>query len=305
MNEFENGTKRLVGDKLCVYYEGYWIRFYTPPVETLLQKKNLIERLTRRAFHHTESGINTPSEKLDLARKAYEAQQDPEKKRVNGAMLAGALFNRATAIFTIVVDLEQKGVKISPTDELMRKCGEYLQEAMELGKIVRHYSGQEGIDELWGEPIKAYTTSIEGFYETRYIKIAQAMREIDATASKLCQVFSRFNPFAAVCPQVLAFAEAAKQEAETRRRDPAIFDVWPNFVTTGESLLKFKPVTPGNANDLVQRHVSDGTYILRDGKNLLTYLAELRVPMPQTIKVFLNRCDQYAVKTAELDLLSG
>lgn len=302
MNEVENGTKRQFRDKLCVCYEGYWIRYYTPPKETLLEKKNLIERLTRRAFHHTESGINTPSDKLNFARKAYEAQQDPEKKRVNGAMLAGALFNRATAIFTIVVDLEQKGVKISPTDELMRQCGEYLHEAMELGKIVRHYSGQEGIDELWGEPIKAYTTSIKEFYVTRYIKIAQAMRDIDNTARKLCQIFTRFNLFQAVCPLVLAFAEAAKQEAETRRRDPAIFNIWPKFVTTGESVLKFEPASPPHANDLIQRHISEGMYLLRDGKNLLTYLAELRVPMPKTTQTFLDRCDRYDAKTTELDL---
>lgn len=300
MNEIENGTKRQFGDKQCVYYEGYWIRYYTPPKETLLEKKNLIVRLTRRAFHHTESGINTPSEKLDLARKAYEAQQDPEKKRVNGAMLAGALFNRATDIFTIVVDLQQKGVKISPTDTLMHQCGEYLHEAMELGKIVRHYSGQEGIDELWGEPIKAFTTSIQDFYISRYIKIAQAMREIDTTAKKLCQIFTRFNLFADVCSLILDFAEAAKQEAETRRRDPAMFDIWPNFVTTGENVLKFKPKSPGFRDDLIQRHLIEGMYVLRDGKNLLTYLAELRVPMPKTTQIFMDRCDQYDKKTTEL-----
>ena len=37
------------------------------------------------------------------------ARQDPARKRVNGAMLAGALFNRAADIFTTVVDLADKG----------------------------------------------------------------------------------------------------------------------------------------------------------------------------------------------------
>lgn len=220
-------------------------------------------------------------------------------------MLAGALFNRATHIFTIFVDLEHKGVKIDPSEELMKQCGEYFREAMELGKMVRHYSGQEGIDELWGEPIKAFTMSIEEFYVTRYIKIAQAMRDIDAASRKLCQIFQRFDLFAAVCPIIHAFAEAAKQEAETRRRDPAILDVWPNFVTSGEEVLQFKPSSPSGANHDVHRHISEGLHILREGKNLLTYLAELRVPMPETTKVFLERCDRYDTKTVGLRLISN
>ena len=57
-------------------------------------------------------------------------------------MLAGALFNRAADIFTTVVDLEAKGVHISPDNELMRQCGEFFGEALELGKTVKHYSGQ-------------------------------------------------------------------------------------------------------------------------------------------------------------------
>ena len=64
-------------------------------------------------------------------------------------MLAGALFNRATDIFTNVVELAERGVFLSPTSDLMRKCGRCLKEALDLGEQVKHYSGHEGIDELW------------------------------------------------------------------------------------------------------------------------------------------------------------
>ncbi|MGC4093589.1 MAG: hypothetical protein QM756_37965 [Polyangiaceae bacterium] len=38
--------------------------------------------------------------------------------------------------------------------------------------MVLHRSGEEGIDELWGEPFKAFAFPIEEFYKSRYIKIA-------------------------------------------------------------------------------------------------------------------------------------
>ena len=113
MSDPANATTREVDGKQEVYYDGYWIRWYEPPHDNLQEKKALIDSLTRRAFHHTESGINTPGDKLDVARTCYEQAKNPDCKRVNGAMLAGALFNRATDIFTTVVDLEEKGVHIS------------------------------------------------------------------------------------------------------------------------------------------------------------------------------------------------
>ena len=94
--------------------------------------------------------INTPGSKVDAARKAWNDEVDLDRKRVNAAMLAGALFNRATDIFTSIVDLEEKGVDVSPNNELMRACSESFEEALELGKYVKHTSGHDGVDELWG-----------------------------------------------------------------------------------------------------------------------------------------------------------
>lgn len=298
----KNGTRKEIDAKSCIYYDGYWIRYYAPPSESLAEKKLLIDTLTRRLFHHTEHGINTPGESLDLARKAYDSEQDPARKRVNGAMLAGALFNRAADIFTTVVDLAEKGVHISPDNELMRQCGDYFQEALELGKTVKHYSGHEGIDELWGEPLKAFTLSIEDFYETRYVKIAQTMRNIDAVGARMCELFSDDPAFPGVCPLILELCAAAKLEIETIRSDPVIFEVWPRFVAAGEALLAYRAQTPRLATSEERRLVDQGMRLISDGNDLLTYISGARVPMPKSTREYLERCNAYDERRRALPL---
>ena len=291
--EPRNGTRRRIGDKECVYYDGYWIRYYDPPEETLEEKKKLIDLLTRRLFHHTELGINTPSDKLDAARDAYERETDPRRKRVCGAMLAGALFNRATEIFTTIVELAGKGVETSPDNELMRECEACFVGALELGKSVKHYSGHEGIDELWGEPLKAFSMSMVDCYEGRYAKIAQTMRDIDRVADALIEVIEQDERLTGAKPLVRAFSRAAKEETETMRTDEATFDVWPEFVACGERLLEFRPrlLTPTKSDDL--RPIDTTLCLLHEGKNVLTYLAGARVPMPKSTREFIGSCRQH------------
>ena len=288
-----NGARCRVGDKECIYYDGYWIRYYAPAEETLAAKQQLIELLTRRLFHHTELGINTPSDRLDTAREAYERETDPRRKRVCGAMLAGALFNRATDIFTSIVDLAAKGIETSPDNELMRECEDCFVEALKLGKTVKHYSGHEGIDELWGEPLKAFSMSMIDCYWSRYAKIAQAMRDIDRIAAAIIEQIDDDERLCGAKPLVHAFSQAAKEETETMRTDVATFDVWPEFVACGERLLDFRPPAPMSGDEQVQRRVEDGLRLLREGKDLLTYLAGARVPMPKSTKEFLELCRRY------------
>ena len=298
----KNGTRKEIDAKPCIYFDGYWIRYYPPPRESLTAKKYLIDSLTRRLFHHTEHGINTPGESLDLARQAFNGEQDPARKRVNGAMLAGALVNRAADIFTTVVDLADKGVHISPDNELMRACGEYFQEALELGKSVKHYSGHEGIDELWGEPLKAFALSIEDFYATRYVKIAQTMSNIDKLGGRMCELFADDAVFAGIGALIVEVCEAAKLESETIRTDSVIFEVWPRFVAAGEALLAFRPSIPEHASIQERRMVEHGMQLIADGNDLLTYISGARVPMPKSTREYLERCDAYEAERRGLPL---
>jgi len=134
--QIPNGTRRDIDGKPRVYYDGYWIKYYEPPADNLEAKKQLIRALTRRLFNHVEHGINIPGIRLGEARQAYERETDPERKRVAGAMLAGTLFNRAADIFTKVVELQEAGAEITPNDALIHQCGQCLQEALELGRMV-------------------------------------------------------------------------------------------------------------------------------------------------------------------------
>jgi hypothetical protein len=294
MNEaVKDGTLNVIDGKPVIFYDGYWIRYYAPPDDSLEEKKLLIDQMTKRAFHHTEEGINTPGPKLDLAREAWETETDPARKRVNAAMLAGALFNRATDLFTTIVELGEIGVKISTDNELMKECGECFKEALNLGRFVKHYSGEEGIDELWGEPFKAFTLPIATVYEGRYMKVARAMRDIDGLAQKMISVFSRIEGFGSIEALLKELAAAAKLESETMKSDPVIFRVWPRFVAACEAVVDFRPVLATEVSADRLRYAEDALRLIHDGKRVIEYLAGARVPMPKTTAAYHARCDAF------------
>ncbi len=296
----ENGTISASGGVPHIFYDGYWIRYYEPPPETLSAKKKLIDALTRRTFHHTEAGINTPGEKLEEARAAWEKENDPHRKRVNAAMLAGALFKRATDIFTAIVDLEERGIDLNRDNELMRECADCFTEALELSVHVKHHSGEEGVDELWGEPVKVFTMSLEDYYHSRYRKIAQAMREIDRVGGVLHQTLCSLPWFTDAGALVDDFIGIAKKECEIFRSDPDYYRVWPRFVADGEKLLEYMATIPPQAGAELERHIKRGTRLLRDGKNLITWIANVRVPMPVSARRFLEKCEKYRAATAKI-----
>lgn len=289
-NGTRNGTRCLFDELEFIHYDGCWVRYYKPPAESLASKKLLIDHLTRRAFHHTEPGINTPGHRLDAARAAYEKQTDPAMKRVNAAMLAGALFNRATDLFTSIVELEEKGVKVSRDNELLRSCGRCFEEALELGKDVKHHSGEEGIDELWGEPFRAFTTHIADYYESRYIKVAQTMNNIDLLADTIKNTFCQRPEFAKLDSLVDTYADAAKHECETMKSDSTIFDIWPKFIATGEHLGQFQSTLQADCSQECHYAIEHATQTLIAGRDLINWVARARVPMPRSSQRYIERC---------------
>jgi hypothetical protein len=289
----ENGTRREIDGETRVYYDGYWIKHYDPPPDTLETRKRLIQALTRRLFNHVEHGINIPGLRLVEARAAYETETDPERKRVNGAMLAGALFNRASDIFTCLVDLQTTGVEIGTDNTLMRECGQCLMEALDLGKMVRHLGGDEGIDELWGEPFRAYSIPIEAFYEGRYLKMAMAMRDIDRIGAGLRDAFSESTQIRDIGPRVDALVDAAKSKCEILRTDPEIFRVWPDYVVARERLCNIQPQLPAVPSTAAIREAMEGGRLLREGTELVTHIVRARVAMPKSTRELLDRCHQF------------
>jgi hypothetical protein len=289
------GMRRVIDGRERVYYNGYWIKTYPVVANSLEIKKSLIEALTRRLFNHTEHGLNIPGTRLDEARQRYDEESDPALKRVKAGMLAGSLFNRATDIFRNLVDLQACGVEIKGSDALTRECGRCLLEAMELGRFVLHRSGEEGIDELWGEPFRAFSVPIEEFYETRYIKISQTKRDIDRIADSMVDIFTRIPAFMEIEPLIRDFARAARIKTETLRTDPDIFDVWPKLVTAGERLANFSPKKSSEAIRNVSggHNISDGLKLIRAGRNLTFFIVRARTPMPKSTTEYIERCRVY------------
>ncbi|NOQ89843.1 MAG: hypothetical protein GQ549_02745 [Gammaproteobacteria bacterium] len=294
MNEtIENGFQKKINGVANIYYEGYWIKYYEPPADNLSAKKGLIQSLTRRLFNHMEHGINIPGKLLDDVRAAYEAESDPRKKRVKGAMLAGALFNRAADIFTHLVELEASGVEILPESDLMHTCGLCLREALGFGKLVKHRNGDEGIDELWGEPFKAFIMPIDEFYKSRYLKIAMTMKNIDQAAAYMAGCIKSDPRFPGVDQLILEYAKQARHKCETLRTDDEIFDVWSNFVVAGEGVTDFLPVdiTAPEAEPLLD--LLDVKHMLKEGVRLIAFITRARTPMPVSTKNFLSACERY------------
>ena len=294
MNEtLENGVTQQIDGVKKAYYDGYWIKCYDPPKDSLTQKKRLIQSLTRRLFNHMEHGINIPGRLLEEVRQAYEEEQDPKKKRVKGAMLAGALFNRAADIFTNLVELEASGIKILTENDLMHTCGVCLREALEYGKLVKHRNGDEGIDELWGEPFKAFVMSIEDFYDSRYLKIAMTMKNIDEVAGYMIDSIKDDPRFSGLEPLINEYARVARRKCETLRTDKDLLDIWSDFVVAGEEVSSFIPLNSEKLSNVPRVDVLDSKHLLVSGVRLIGFITRARTPIPKSTEGYLKECIRY------------
>lgn len=298
--DIAQGTRRTIDGQLRAFYYGYWIKAYPPPVDTLQERKRLIEGLTRRLFNHVEHGLNIPGRRLQEARHAYDEETDPKRKRVKGAMLAGALFNRAADIFTKLVEMQTLGIEIQHDNALMRECGNNLLEALSLGKMVLHRSGEEGIDELWGEPFKAFTVPLEDFYESRYLKIALTMRDIDRITVEMIRLFADLPVFEGLTERLLGFACAAKVKCETLRTDENVFEVWTSFVVAGEEVVALcRKSDPVWSPEERQGYV-DARSLIYKGRDLLSDITRARTPMPKSTKDYIEKCEIFRKKYAQI-----
>jgi hypothetical protein len=288
-----DGTERTIDGRQRVYYDGYWVKAYPMPSDTLQEKRRLIEVLARRLFNHIEHGLYIPGARLDEARRAYEAETDPARKRVKGGMLAASLFNRATDILTKLVELQALGVEVHTSGHLMRACGEHLKEALELGKLVLHRSGEEGIDELWGEPFKVFAYPVQEFFRSRYVKVAMTMRCIDVIAAELTAALEGQTGFSGVGVLIADLARSAKEYSETLRSDADIFDIWTSFAVAIERLSMFEAQAGRPMSAREAREVDQGFALLRDGRELLASIARARVPMPTSTTSLIRACRRY------------
>ena len=290
-----NGTVRTINGKDSIYFDGYWIRHNKVIENTLANKKQLIDQLTKRVFHHVEAGVNTPGKRTEDIRAIYEKETNPAKKRVKGAMLAGALLNRGADILTAIVALEEAGVKIEPGNQLLKQCGKYFMEALELGKNIKLASGGEGLDELWGEPFKVLHMTMEEFYQSRYIKVGMTMKQIDRITGFLIELSSHYKELHGAVELITELSESAKLSCETLRSDPASFEIWPRFVAAKEHF-------EDHVTALIDNYSGEGgdsrkgikaIILFRDGGQIIVNLSIVRVPMPESVNKYIERCNTF------------
>jgi hypothetical protein len=293
--EIRNGTIKTYQDVGRIFYDGYWIRHYLA-LNTLATKKRLIDQLARRVFHHTESGINTPGRKLEEVRVQYEKEQNSSKKRVLAAMLAGALLNRGVDVLTKIVELEEIGVTIDKDNELIKSCGLCFLGALEYGRYIRPVHSKEGLEELWGEPFKAFTLPTDQFYESRYVKLAQTMRDIDSISYNLSELFSPAPIFEEVVPKINELADCCKQVTETMRSDPAMIEIWPHYVSIADELRAFKAKTRDGASNAERAMGRRGKELILAGVDLMNDIANMRIPLPRTTQDFIYKCETFSKK---------
>lgn len=293
-HQIAEGTERVIEGRLRVYYDGYWIKAYPIPSDTLQEKRRLIAVLTRRLFNHIEHGLYVPGSRLEEARSAFDSETDPARRRVKGGMLAAALFNRAADILTKLVELQSSGIVIAPSDPLLRRCGEHLQEALTLGRLVLHRSGEEGIDELWGEPFKAFAFPIPEFYRSRYLKVAMAMRCIDRVVDEAVPLLEALPGFRGVGALAIELAVAAKAYSETLRADADVFDVWTSFAVAREKLVSFRSELDQSRATHQRQQAEQGKRLVRDVAELISSIARARVPMPKSTEELIARCRKLA-----------
>ena len=287
-----NGTLREIDGQSRIYFEGYWVRHYDVP-HSRAYTKSLIDSLTRRVFHHAEHGINTPGDRLDEVRGAFETERDPAKKRVLAAMLAGACLNRGSDILTRVVELEQIGVVVDPDNDLLQECGRCFMWALEYGRLIRPLTGHEGLDELWGEPFKAFSLSVEKFLESRYLKLALTMRAIDSVRDQVMKMYAGIGFFSPFMPLIIELADSAKCACETLRTDTNYVEIWPRFVAAADRLQATEAEVPPGADRRQYTLARRGVALIREGGRLIIDMANLRVPMPKTTRDYLERCERF------------
>ncbi|MEQ8939061.1 MAG: hypothetical protein RLT30_10225, partial [Gammaproteobacteria bacterium] len=193
-------------------------------------------------------------------------------------------------ILKAIVELEESGVKIEPSNELLRECGRCFMEALSLGKNIKLNDGGEGVDELWGEPFRVFSMPIEDYFHTRYVKVARTMFEIDRVTEDLEKVMQEFDLFEQMRTRLKDLSESAKLACETIRNDPAIFDIWPRYIAAKESyqqdlmtIMQSKTKAEHKDSLNTYRRLLEANRILREGGIVLIKLATLRVPLPTSV----------------------
>ena len=101
------------------------------------------------------------------------------------------------------------------------------------------------------------------------------------------------------------YATAAREECELMKSDPDFFRSWPEYVALGERISQFTPDFPDDRSPLARSELLRGLALIIDGKNLLSYMAGVRVPMPKSIEDYFLALDNFDINCEEIGINSS
>ena len=101
------------------------------------------------------------------------------------------------------------------------------------------------------------------------------------------------------------YAEAAREECELMKSDPDFFRSWPEFVALGERISQFSPDFQDDHSPLTRSELLRGLALIIDGKNLLSYMAGVRVPMPKSIEDYFRALTEFDIAWKKIGINSA
>ena len=131
------------------------------------------------------------------------------------------------------------------------------------------------------------------------------MKAIDSTAERMIRSFQTISEFRGVEEMLLNYAEAAREECELMKSDPDFFSSWPKFVALAETIAQISSDFSNYKEPRTRSLLLRGRTLLIDGKNLLSYMAGVRVPMPKSIADYTDALDDFDIACNQIGLTSS
>ena len=118
------------------------------------------------------------------------------------------------------------------------------------------------------------------------------MANIDEIAQEIKITVNHNDSFPELEVLLDQYAMAAKHECETMKSDNSIFEIWPQFVASGESLLALQATHTNQCSAHDRDILAKTKSIIDAGAKLINWIARARVPMASSTQNFAANCRQ-------------
>lgn len=295
---------------------GYYVPYYGAPISNATTKQINIFDQMRRFFHVAEGGIDVSSTYEDIQRDyaQYQSMEDPEAKRVLGALVVGAMFVRAGRIEQALLMNRATGLRLqdsvsdvggrdlSPDEAavLMKQLHEFgriLMTNKPLINCVQRHNNHEDHDgliaEIIRETFKAYSQDTQMVARDTTLKIGATMQAIDETADIARSLLSMFDSSPAVArfikekhPELAqkfdAFVDSARARTGIRSSDIYYSDMHIEYTKSKNALFKEIAHARNTARGYKgpgKHDLMTGMKFLSDGIKIISDMAQTHYPM--------------------------